>query len=120
MPQVRLPDNKGSVQIQQTIETMEACLMYLYQAHLNQGLSDPAAKAEVAQTLVGIAEHWQATTGLEFRPGTVINPLRLLDQIIETTAVEARTSPAVSRAKWQTVHRKLVDLRAMAKKEGGS
>lgn len=118
MPQVSLPNNEGAVQVQDVQQTLSAVLMYLYEANIRQGLSEEEAKAAVAREIEALAAFWSSATGLEFNVSPVANPHRLLAEVIEIAKTEATTSPTpASRAKWQTVYRKLVDLNAMVKKE---
>lgn len=119
MPQVAMAENKGVVQAQEARETLTSCLMYLYHAHLNQGLNEVQAKEAVAQEIGGLLEHWSTLTGLTFKASVAMNPLKVLDGLIETTRQEAARAPVPqSRVKWQQINRQLVDLKQLAKKEG--
>lgn len=106
-------------QEQQSRESINSCLMYLYQSLVNQGFTDKAAKEKVAEELASMMDEWRTSTGLNFNASTVINPHRLLDGLVESTSKEAAASlvPA-AKAKWQGINRQLIDLRAMTKKEG--
>jgi hypothetical protein len=112
----RASTNEGAVQVDQSRQTMTATLMYLYQGYLSGGMSESEAKSAVADEVIGLMAQWQTMTGLEFNTSPIMNPKKMLDELIQITSQETTAPAAPSKAKWQDVHRKLIDLKAMVKK----
>lgn len=104
--------------LQECRETINSTLMYLYETHRALGLSEEKAKEAVAEELVRRLEQWESMTGLVFSRSAIINPLKVLDELIDTARKEGAkaTIPADTRAAWQNVYRRLVDLKAAVRK----
>lgn len=98
-------------------ETIGSALMYLYETYRSSGMADKDAKEAVATELGRQLENWQTVTGLTFAQSAVINPVRVLDEVIEKARKEAESAKDPDqRGSWQQVYRRLVDLKAVVRK----
>lgn len=99
-----------------TLEQMEGAksslltfCMYYYQALRQAGYGITESKDIVAKEILSLYERYAQLGGITFKPQTIINPMRLLDEIIadvKSLGVNARP-----------LHNKLLDFKRLIAEE---